>query len=346
MTFIYFVLVLGAVIFVHELGHFTYAKLFKVHVFEFSLGMGPQILKFKPKKSETTYSIRLFPIGGFVSMAGEEDDPDVKVKKGASLTDKPLWQRFIIMISGVFNNFVFAIVILFIISLVMGAPSIKPVVGEVVEGYPIAETGIKSGDTIVKIGKTKINSTDRALLELQLTNNKAVDITVRDTEGNLSTHKVEPMKTEIDGEEVYRYGIALKQEVNKGFLPALKYAFIKVGLLLEQMVIVIVSLITGRLGFGGLAGPVGIYSIVGESAKAGFFSLLYLVSYLSVNVGFINLIPFPAMDGGRILFLAIEKIKGSPISPKIENGINVAGFALLMLLMIIITFNDLIRLFG
>lgn len=343
MTLLYFILVLSVTIFIHELGHFIFAKKAKVHVYEFSLGMGPKIFGFKRKNDETDYSIRLFPIGGFVSMAGEEVNDDKSISDDKKLYSKSWLQRFSVIVAGVVFNFILAFVLLFIIGLSKGAPENKPIIDTLVEGYPIIESGIKKGDQITEIDGKKIGSIDRLLLELRVRTGKEITLTVKN---NKETRKIKvvPKLEKIDGEDVYRYGFSLNSDIKKGFFESLSFAANKTYNMLEQMVIVIKSLITGELKLSNLSGPIGIYGVVGESAEAGFINVVYLMALISINVGFINLLPIPAFDGGRLLFLIIERIKGSKVNPKVENMIHSMGFILLMLLTLIIAYSDILKL--
>ena len=343
MTLIIFILVLGAIIFVHELGHFIFAKLMGVYVYEFALGMGPKILSKKGK--ETEYCLRLIPIGGFCSMAGEEvDEEKIKVPKKRRLQAKKPWQRFLIMFFGPGFNFIFAILILFFVALFTGS-SYKPIIGDVTKKYPAAVAGIEKNDLITKIDNNKVVTRDDVSLYLILTDHKkATKITV-DRDGEELTYNVKSKKKVEKGKTTYVYGITLDNKKEYGFINSIKYTFVKTCSLFKQMWITIVNLFTGGISLNQLSGPVGIYSIVGEQSKAGLTSILLLMAFLSINVGFINLIPLPAFDGGHILFIVIEKIKGSPVSPKVENMIHTVGLFLLMALMVYITFNDILRLF-
>ena len=343
MTLIYFIFVLGVTIMVHEFGHFLFAKKAGIYVYEFSLGMGPRIFHFKRKNDETIYAIRLFPIGGFVSMAGEDLEADASIPSEKQMCNKPWFQRFMTIIAGVLFNFLLAIILLFVVALFNGAPTSKPYIDTLEADYPIADTEITSGDLITKINGKKISSMDRLLLELQIHTGKTLQITVKHTNGEVETVSVNPIFVEEDG--VYRYGFTLRSDIRHGFFPAIQYAFTKTGSLVEQMTLIIGYLFTGKLSLDNLAGPVGIFNIVGETAKTGFLNLLYLIAYLCINVGFINFIPLPAFDGGRLLFLIIEKIKGSRVSPKVENMVHSIGFMLLMILMVFITYHDIVRLF-
>lgn len=345
MTIIYFILVLGVTVFIHELGHFIFAKKAGIYVYEFSIGMGPKIFSKKRKNDETVYSIRLFPIGGFVQMAGEEVEIDEQIPIEKRMQSKTWGQRFLTVIAGVLFNFILAIILLFFIALKEGAPVSTPYIAEVDESFPIAKTNIQSGDQILSLNGKKTSTQDMLLLELQVQMGKTIHMEVKHENGSVEKIKVKPVKEMVDGTESYKYGFSLKNDVEKGFLPALQYAFTKTISLIKQMFFIIFYLCTGVLKLNSLSGPIGIYTIVGESAKAGLINLVFLIAYLCINVGFINLLPIPAFDGGRALFLVIEKVKGSPINPKTENTIHNIGFIFLMILMVLITYNDLVRIF-
>lgn len=345
MTLIYFIIVLGIIVLVHEFGHFIFAKMFGVHVYEFSLGMGPKIWGTKPKKDKTVYNIRAIPIGGFVQLAGEEVDNDEKIPDDKKLYNKPVWQRFLIMFFGAGNNFILAFLILFFIGWFTGSPIMDPIVWEADEANPAYQAGIRVNDIVVSIDGKSVSTIDDVMVYLTLAADGDEVSIVTSRDGKETEYKVTPVKVKDENGERYVFGIGAEADKESGFLNAIKYAFIKIGALIKQMCIVFGSLFTGVLGFDSMSGPVGIFSLVGKTAAFGFVSLLNLIALLSVNVGFLNLIPFPAFDGGRLVFLIIEKIKGSPVSPKIENTIHGIGFILLMILILIITFNDILRLF-
>ncbi len=345
MTIIIFILVLGTIIFVHELGHFIFAKLMGVYVYEFSLGMGPRLLHKKGK--ETDYCLRLIPIGGFCSMAGEEvDEEEIKVPKKRRLQAKKPWQRFLIMFFGPGFNFIFAVLILFSISMIWGSTSYDPIISSSDKNYPASTAGIEKGDRIIEINNKKVKTLDDAAIYLTIANHKEKTKIVVEKENEVEKeYKISPKKVTKKGTTSYKYGIGLVGKKKYGLVNSVKYTFVKTGSLFKQMWITIKSLFTGGIKVTQLSGPVGIYSIVGEQAKAGYSSILYLMAFLSINVGFINLLPLPAFDGGHILFIIIEKIKGSPVTPKVENMIHTVGLFLLMALMVYITFNDILRLF-
>ena len=343
MTLIYMILILGIIVFIHEFGHFLFAKKSGIYVYEFSLGMGPRLFKFNRKNDETDYSIRLFPIGGYVQMAGEELELDEKIPVEKRMQSKTWMQRFLTVIAGIMFNFILAIVVFFIVGLFNGASQNKPYISAVEDG--VNSGVINVGDRILYVNGKKVLFTDVMVLDVQLNSGKPLNLTVRGTDGVERDVVLNPIEVNNDGKISYKYGIGLGDEVKTGFVASLKYAFVKFSSLVTQMFLVIVNLFTGKLGLSSLSGPIGIFSVVGESARAGFINLVYLVGFISLNVGFMNLLPIPALDGGRILFLIIEKIKGSKVDVKVENIIHTVGFALLMLLMLVITFNDIIKLF-
>ena len=347
ITLIYFILILGVIVLVHEFGHFFFAKLFGIHVYEFAIGMGPKIFGWKGKNKETVYSIRAIPIGGYCSLAGEdtESDDEKKIPKDRRLNAKPVWQRFLVMVFGAGNNFLLAILILFMIGLFWGATSNEAIVSELVKDGAAEKAGIEVGDKILKINGNKVKSNDDVAIYIQIeSKDKPITFTV-ERNGKKENIDVKPIKEEVDGNSIYRVGIISNGEVEHGLIASIKYAFTKLSSLCRQMFITLKGLFTGGLSVKQLSGPVGIYNVVGSQREAGIQNILYLIALLSVNVGFINLLPFPAFDGGRVLFLIIEKIKGSPVSPELENKIHTVGFMLLLALMIYITFNDILRLF-
>lgn len=357
MTVIYFILILGIVVFIHELGHYLFAKRAGIYVYEFSLGMGPKIFKFNRKKKvkdkegkitfeadETDYTIRLFPIGGFVQMAGEEVEVDEKIPLEKRFQSKSWWARLSTVIAGVIFNFVLAIIILFIIGLINGVTLNSTKLAEInSELYPT----LVDGDRILKIDGKKINNYDRLVLELQVQGTDTFKMEVKHKDG--TTEKVNVAAKEVLDDEGkllgYEYGFMIDGDHYHNIYGAIKYAFGKFLSTIEQMFFIVIYLFTGTLSLNMLSGPIGIYNVVGQAASVGFISLLSLLALISINVGFINFLPLPAFDGGRILFLIIEKIKGTPVSPKIENTIHNVAFILLMVLMIYITYNDILRFF-
>lgn len=346
--------ILGIIILVHEFGHFIWAKTFGVHIYEFSIGMGPLLHTHKGKKDGINYNIRAIPIGGFVSMAGEVydsgevDENNKKIKKDKLMCNKKWWQRLIILVAGVVNNFILAIVILFIYTLIWGGGAITPKVLNVVEDKPAAAAGLKSGDVITNINGYNVSSWDKAQIILYYKNtNEYYTFEVKHTDGTKEEIKIKPeiIKNEETGAESKLFGIQIDAEDTSNVFKSFVYSIRKFNSIISSMVYTIWGLISGKIGLSALSGPVGIYEVVGETINYGINYFLYILAFLSINVGFINILPFPAFDGGHVLFLIIEKIKGSPVNAKIENTCHLIGFILVFLLMIVVTISDIIKLF-
>lgn len=346
MTLIYFILMLGIIVFIHELGHFIWAKKFGVYCYEFSLGFGPKLFSFRRKNDETLYCLRLIPIGGYVAMAGEEVDDDKSVSKDKKLYNKPWYKKLIIILAGIINNFILGFLILFLIALIYGSYTTEPIIGVVTKDSSSQKAGIKEGDKIISINGEKTRTWDDVTLKLVLSNNdKAQEFLLETSDGEKKV-SVKPEKiTDEDGNVSYSYGIGLDDTRYHGLGNAFKYATSKFGSIFNSMIVTIKALFTGKVGLDSLSGPVGIYSIVGSQSKAGLSGLLYLLAYLSINVGFINLIPFPAFDGYRAVIILIERITRKKVNDKVDAIVNQVGLFLLFALMIYITIKDVLRLF-
>ena len=345
LNLLLFCFILGLIVTVHEAGHFFVAKKVGIYVYEFSIGMGPKIFGWKRKNDETSYSIRLLPIGGYVHIAGEDIEEDKNVPIGKRLNDKTVFQRFLVMVAGVFNNFMLAILLLLISGFIYGVPDTTPIINKLVEGYPAYDV-LKIGDQILEIDGKKTPTWDDVLLDLQLVKSKSsIKIKVKSENGTIRNEVLKPVKTKENDKTVYKIGIYNSPKILHGFLDVIKYTGIKFYSSVKTMVKVLESLFTGKIGIDSLSGPVGIYNVVGEQAKNGINSIINLIILLTINVGFINILPFPAFDGGKVLFLIIEKIRKKPVTPKIENTIHTIGFIILMGLMVLITVNDIFHIF-
>ncbi|MBQ9011835.1 MAG: site-2 protease family protein, partial [Bacilli bacterium] len=264
MTLLYFIIILGVIIFIHELGHFIFAKKSGIYVYEFSLGMGPVIFKHNRKNDETDYCLRLFPIGGFVQMAGEEVEDDKSIPKDKKFGSKTFFQRFMTVIAGIMMNFILAIVLLFIVGLFGGSPQNKALVGEVDPTYPAYTAGIKEGDQILKVNGKNANTSDKLVLQLQVLKGQTINFEIN-RNGQIINIPVSPKEETIDGQVTYKYGFQINDEVEKGVFAAAKYAVTKTLSLVHQMIFIVFYLITGKLALGSLSGPVGIYTIVGSA---------------------------------------------------------------------------------
>ena len=249
----------------------------------------------------------------------------------------------IVLLAGVTFNFLLAIVVFTIVAIVSGVPNDKPLVAGINEEIIDYEVNLKQGDLILSVNDKKISNQDMLILELQVSAGKNLELEVKHDDGSIENITLIPKEEKVDDTVSYKYGFYIDSSVSHNFLDIITYGFKKTWSLITQMIYIIFYLITGRLSIDALSGPVGIFNVVSESAKAGFINIVYLIGLLCVNVGVINLIPLPAFDGGRILFMIIEKIKGSPVNPKIENIIHAIGLILLMILMIVITWNDIVK---
>ena len=354
LSIILFILILGLIVLVHEFGHFIFAKIFHVHVYEFAIGMGPKIwnsekLRKKRKKegkkvSETIYSIRAIPIGGYNQLAGEGLEEDKKIKKENLLTGRPAWQRFLILFFGAGNNFILGILVLFIGALIFGSPNTSTVIPTVLKDSPMALAGIQSGDKIVSINGSKTKTLDDVQLYMVVAGENETKFEIERNK-KIYTFNVTPLTGKEKESKGYSFGIQYDNKLEKGLGKSFKYAFVKFYSITRQIFITIKELFKGGVSLNQLSGPVGIYSAVDQTKTAGIYSVLNLIALLSINVGVMNLIPLPAFDGGRILFLIIEKIKGKPIKPETENIIHNIGFYLLLALLVYVTINDILRLF-
>ena len=344
ITLLLLIVILGIIILVHEFGHFITAKKSGVYIYEFSIGMGPVIHKHKGKDG-IYYNIRAFPIGGFVSMAGEIYEDDGKISHDKFLCNKPWYQRLMILAAGVFNNFVLAFVVLFFLALIWGPTPITPILGEIQSESAAMEAGLQEGDQIVAINGHKVKSWDIAQIYLYYKNESNVYQFKILRDGVEKEVKITP-KTVQEGEKEHQvFGFKIANNSDTGFFSYIKYAWQKFWTIIQSMIVTLGGLFTGKLSVKALSGPVGMYQVVGQSIQYGISQILYLIALLSINVGFLNILPFPAFDGGRIFFMIIERIKGSKINPKWENTINNVGFILLMILMVYITLQDILNLF-
>lgn len=365
-------LILSVLIFAHEGGHFLVAKKCGVHVYEFALGMGPKILTFKRKNDPTEYTLRAFPIGGFCAMAGEEGEDDENLPKDKFMCNKSKTKRILILVAGVTMNFITAIILLFMIGFFYGSTEQSSVIGSVQSGSPAENAGLKKNDIIIGCNGYKVNTWDKLTIVTNLKNkNDYYTYKIKHEDGSIDEYKIVPDTYAVFDDKTIKLddsttlesvlkeynkkekevtitklvGISASSEIHKGFGYAIKYAFSKFGSIVSTMILILGSLFTGKLGLSALSGPVGMYSVVGTVAQAGFANLIYLMAYLSINLGVLNILPFPAFDGGRVLFVLIEAITRKKVDSKIEGYFHSIGFILIMLLMLYITFQDVLRLF-
>ena len=353
MTILYVllaILLLGILIMVHEFGHFAVARLCGIAVKEFSLGFGPVIWQHKSKKSDTTFSIRPIPMGGYCMFYGDtDDDPNDSTKDDPRNYNKaPVWKRMLSVLAGPGMNFVLAFVVSIALMGVYGAVATTPVVQEVEAGMPAAEAGLQAGDIFVRVNQTEVENGTVQDVSNAIgadASSAPVEITVL-RDGQEQTFTVTP---QYDSElERYRVGVTIAQGYEK--MPASSILPSAWSLCKQASVAIVESL--GKLfttgeGLNDAAGPVGVVSLVAQQTQQGGFEIyLYLLVIISINLGLMNLIPIPGLDGSRLIFMIIEAIRRKPVNQKIEAGVHLCGYVLLFGLMIFFTFKDVLRLFG
>lgn len=345
MNIVIALVVFGIIIAVHEFGHFIVAKLCGVRVNEFSIGMGPAI--FKKQKSETLYSLRLLPIGGFCAMEGEDSESTDE----RQFSNKKTWQQILVLVAGAVMNILLGFIILIIMTSTGG-----DIVSTTVSGFHDSSTssnsGLMVGDKILKVNGMSTFIDSDIVYKL-----------VTDTDGIVSM-QVLRNNTKVELEEVKFKTIAGNEEekqkividfkvlpIEKSFLSVLDYSVNKTISVSRQIWISLVDLVSGKYGFNDLSGPVGIVGAIGSAMEsAPTFSenlrmVMTLVVFITINVGIFNLLPLPALDGGRIVIRIIEAIVGKKIKPEKEGIIHFVGLAILMLLMVAVTFNDIAKIF-
>lgn len=314
------------IITLHELGHFIGAKASNIKVNEFSIGMGPAVLK--KQKGETQYSLRALPIGGYVSMEGEDEESSDKRSFGNA---SPL-ARFITIFAGPFMNFVLAFVILLF---VIGNRGIaKPVIGSFSENSPAQKAGMQVNDRIIKIDDEKINTFMDASRLISSSKGKELLVTY-ERNGVENTVKIKP----VEREGAYIIGFA--PYISKSFSDVIAGAFNTCVYFTRLIWDSLKGLISGAFGLKDLSGPIGIIGNMGAYIEGGVYSLLNFAALISVNLGFFNLLPIPALDGSKLLFIIIEAIRRKPLNKKFEGYITAAGFILLLGLMLIVSIKDI-----
>jgi regulator of sigma E protease len=343
---------LGVLIFVHEFGHFIIAKLSGVRVLKFSLGFGPKIIG--KKVGDTEYVISVLPLGGYVKPLGESpDEPVAEEDQPFSLSHQSIGKRLAIIAAGSVFNIMFAW-FLFTIIFMVGTPTLLPKVGKVLENSPAQRAGIKNGDMVVSVNGKKIELWDELSQSIEESNGSAMNLIVR-RDGSILPVRIEPQIS--DGKDIFgqakkgfRIGIVASTAKDailiKHFGPG--DAFIK-GLsqtwnISRLTLLSIVKIIGRTLPADSLGGPIRIAEIAGEFAEAGIVSFFSLMAIISVNLGVLNLLPIPILDGGHIFFILVEAIKGRPLSMKKMEIAQQIGLAFIILLMVFVFYNDIARL--
>ena len=343
-------LLLGILITVHEFGHFISARMCGIAVKEFSIGFGPKLLQWKSKKHETLFSVRPIPLGGYCMFYGDtDDDPD-----GTKMKDDPrnynnaaVWKRMISVFSGPLMNFVLAFVVAVVLMAVYGVTAATPFVASVDEGKPAALAGLQAGDrfvTVRGVDMTNAAVTDVSAAIGDMSQGDTVDLTVLRNGEELS-FTIVPQYSEA--EKRYLIGITIQQGYQKlpgGLvIPAAWETCVDAS---HTILDALGKLVTTGEGLDQTSGPVGVVQLVAEQTQQGGFEIyLYLTVIISINLGLMNLLPIPGLDGSRLVFMAIEAVRRKPVSQKIESVIHLCGYALLLGLMLFFTFKDVLRIF-
>ncbi len=354
-TIFSFILVLGLLIFVHELGHFIFAKLFRVRVLKFSLGFGPKL--FGKVVGETEYLVSALPLGGYVKMFGENpDEQDVSEKdKSGSFAHKSVLQRFLIILAGPLFNLLFSVFLFFIIFTIMGTPESLDTtqVGKVSDNSPAYEAGLQSGDVLLEINGQPILKWIDVLEGVKSSNGEPIKIVLQRGSEELEltvTPAIDEAKNVFGEvvEERYMIGIMRADELvynRVGLGQAFKDALAQTWLFIYLTGMGLIKIIQRVIPASELGGPILIAQLAGEQMRAGWVNLVYFTGLLSVNLGILNLLPIPVLDGGHLVFLTIEGIRQKPLNEKAQIVAQQVGIAFLGTLMIFVFYNDIVRLF-
>lgn len=347
-TLILFIIIFGVVVVAHEFGHFLLAKANGIHVVEFSVGMGPNIVSFQ--KGDTKYSLKLFPIGGACMFEGEDG---LQTKEGEESEDSFLkanvWARISTVIAGPVFNFILAfIAALIMVNMVVNLRD--PVATDVAEGGAAIEAGMQPGDLIISLNGEKVYLYDEILLFTYTYSGGEVTVEY-ERDGEIYSTQLTPKYDESTGR--YMLGIINGEFVEPEGFESIKYAWYEIRYCVKNVTKSLGMLVTGRLDRQDVAGPVGMAAAVGEiyeetkeyGWQTVFVNMLNITMLLSVNLGIFNLLPIPALDGGRLVFLLIEVIRGKPVPPEKEGMVHFIGLMFFMVLMVLIFFNDLANIF-
>ena len=344
-------LLFGFLIAIHEFGHFAAAKVLGVRVNEFAIGMGPAI--FSRKRGETLYALRLFPVGGFCAMEGEDEDSDDPHAFGSQAA----WKRFIILCAGAFMNFVAGLVLILLL-FSQKQDFVTPVIAGFMDGFPLeGEHGLMAGDRIVKIDGERIYLYDDVIMFLSRGNGENFDLVI-EREGQKIRLDDFPMTVReytVEGQKVMRYGLYFDSE--KATTGAkLRNSWYNAIDFVRLVRISLTDLLTGNAGLNDLTGPIGIVDTIADvgsqsaTVSIAIKNILYFGALIAVNLAVMNLLPLPALDGGRIFFLLLNElwmlIARRRIDPKYEGYVHLAGLVALLGLMVVVAFNDIVRIFG
>ena len=335
------IFVFGLLIFIHELGHFLCARLCGVGINEFSIGMGPKLISWVSKKTGTRYSVRALPIGGYVSMVGEEEESD----RDDAFGNRPVWKRILIVCAGPAMNLLLGFLSMLVMVTSNGALYGTQVIYPHNGNVQISDgSGLEQGDTIVKIGTVGVHTRNELVYEIMRQGVEPISVTVlrdgvRITVDNVLFPTIEEGGMLFGGVDFYA------NEEGRSFGAVIKHTTFRSLSTVKMIVDSFADLLTGKYGVEAMSGPVGITQTMGEAAADGFSTFLYIFVVITINLGVFNLFPIPALDGGRLLFLLIEAVIRRPVNKTVESYIHFAGLLIMFGLIIFVTFNDILRLF-
>lgn len=329
----------GVLIFIHEGGHFLAARLCKITVKEFSIGMGPKIFTKTSKKSGTKYSLRALPIGGFVSMDGEDEessDPN-------AFCNKSVPKRLLVVIAGAFMNLLLGFIIMFII--VFSQKTLASTQISKFDEGAFSKDKLEIGDVVYKVDGTRVHTGQEVVYEIMNKGDKPIDIVViRDGE-KITVEDVSFINSVDEASKVVfgecDFYVAPEKQTFGNYI---KHAYFRSVSAVKMVYDSLFNLLSGKYGIDAVSGPIGVTEAVGTAAKSGLPTFLFFLSYISINLGVFNLIPFPALDGGRAVFLLVEGITRKPINKKMESYVNFVGLVLLLSLMAFVSFKDILKL--
>lgn len=339
------VFIFGILIFIHEFGHYITARIFGVTIKEFSIGMGPKMITYTSKKTNIKYSLGILPIGGYVSMVGEDEESDDE----NALSKKPAWQRFIITVAGASMNIIAgALVMLVLISATpesMYSTTVDRIIS--VEEVPRENSsefgGLMAGDKIVAVNGKKVHILSELDYEIMRRGIDTVALTV-ERNGEKKTLNVD-FPVYVDRGQYLGARDFYTEKESYGFSSVIKHSFYRSVLTVRMIWESLFDLVTGRFGIEAVSGPVGVTTQISEAASTGAANIIYLAIVISINLGVVNLLPFPALDGGRTVFILLEMIRRKPVPVKYEGMVHFIGIIILMAFMLIITLKDIITLF-
>lgn len=340
--FLIILLVFGVLIFIHEFGHFITARMCGVTVKEFAIGMGPKAFSWNSKKHGTKYSLRLLPIGGYVSMENEDGlDENVPPDDEGAFCNKSVPKRMLITIAGAVMNLLLGFLLMIVI--VFATKNLYSTTIAKFSDDAISSEKLMVDDEILKVGSTRVHTWNELAYEIMNKGYEPIDITLIRNGEKIVVQDVEFFTFEDSGATFGDLDfIPYAEEVSFGSLA--KHSFYRSVSTVKMVLDSVKGLLTGRFGMDAVSGPVGVVGVVQEASKQGFMNFLYIIAVLTINLGVFNLIPFPALDGGRFVFLAVEGIMGRPIDRKIETYVNFVGIIILFAFMIVVCFKDIVKL--